>query len=38
MEKLDYKTIGERLKQAREEKRISLEEARKVVKQLKRDF
>ncbi len=31
MEKLDYKTIGERLKQAREEKRISLEEAGKNV-------
>ena len=31
MEKLDYKTIGERLKKAREEKRISLEEAGKNI-------
>ena len=31
MEKLDYKTIGERLKKAREEKKISLEEAGKNV-------
>ena len=31
MEKLDYKTIGERLKKAREEKKISLEEAGKKI-------
>ena len=35
MEKLDYKTIGERLKQAREEKRISLKEAGKMLELIK---